>query len=171
MAATATATAPAPTQQPANGPTHAPADNTQTPVPVTGPSPHIADLTITRGKDAVFNPKGLRAFFQYRDLGIYKASHGAAIAHVIKAVPGMHAEGIAHRHPEVTFQFVYMLKGWAVFEYEGPDGTTITTKVEQGDSIYQPPGIRHRQLDHSEDVEILEIVTPGDFGSEIVERV
>jgi hypothetical protein len=29
--------------------------------------------------------------------------------------------------------------------------------------VHQPPGIRHREIAHSADVEILEIVLPGDF--------
>jgi hypothetical protein len=29
--------------------------------------------------------------------------------------------------------------------------------------VHQPPGIRHREIAHSEDLEILEIVLPGDF--------
>ena len=36
---------------------------------------------------------GLRAFFEYRDLGINDATKGKFIAHVIRAVPGRHAEG------------------------------------------------------------------------------
>jgi len=31
--------------------------------------------------------------------------------------------------------------------------------------VHQPPGIRHTELGHSEDVEILEIVMPADFGT------
>ena len=35
---------------------------------------------------------GLRAFFEYRDLGIAAATGGSYVAHVIRAVPGRHAE-------------------------------------------------------------------------------
>ena len=35
---------------------------------------------------------GLRAFFEYRDLGIREATRGAFGAHVIRAVPGKHPE-------------------------------------------------------------------------------
>ena len=34
---------------------------------------------------------GLRAFFEYRDLGVKAATGGSYIAHVIRAVPGRHA--------------------------------------------------------------------------------
>jgi hypothetical protein len=29
--------------------------------------------------------------------------------------------------------------------------------------VHQPPGIRHREIGHSPDVELLEVVMPGDF--------
>lgn len=149
---------------------HAAAPVEQEPTPVTGPSAHVNDLVATHAKDAVFK-RGLRSFFEYRDLGVYKASHGKAIAHVIRGIPGTNSGGVPHRHPEVTFQFVYILKGWVIFEYEGPDGKTVTEKLTEGSTVYQPPGIRHREIEHSEDIEMLEIVTPGDFGSETVEHL
>ena len=44
-------------------------------------------------------------------------------------------------------------------------------RLEAGDCVHQPPGIRHRELGHSDDVELLEIVMPGDFSTEVVESV
>ncbi len=32
--------------------------------------------------------------------------------------------------------------------------------------MHQPPGIRHVEIDHSDDVEILEITLPAEFGTE-----
>jgi hypothetical protein len=29
--------------------------------------------------------------------------------------------------------------------------------------VHQPPHIRHREIEHSEDFEVLEIVLPGEF--------
>jgi hypothetical protein len=37
--------------------------------------------------------------------------------------------------------------------------------------VHQPPGIRHRELGHSEDLELLEVVLPADFKTETVESV
>jgi quercetin dioxygenase-like cupin family protein len=65
------------------------------------------------------------------------------------------------------FQFVYVLKGWIEFEYEGQG----VVRLEAGSSVYQPPQIRHRELGHSADVELLEIVMPGDFGTSEVDAV
>lgn len=39
------------------------------------------------------------------------------------------------------------------------------------DAHFEPPGIRHRELGHSEDVEMLEIVLPADFATEEVGSV
>ena len=40
-----------------------------------------------------------------------------------------------------------------------------------GSSVYQPPRIRHRELGHSDDLELLEIVMPADFKTVEVDRV
>ena len=56
-------------------------------------------------------------------------------------------------------QFVYVLKGSAVFEYEGVG----RVKMKAGTCFYQPPGIRHREISHSRDLELLEVVAPANF--------
>ena len=71
-----------------------------------------------------------------------------------------------HLH-RTTFQLVYVLKGWIEFEYEGQG----TVRLVAGDSVHQPPGIRHRERGHSDDVELLEVVMPGDFKTELVDSV
>jgi len=35
-------------------------------------------------------------------------------------------------------------------------------RLEAGSCVHQPPGIRHREIGHSEDIEMLEIVLPAD---------
>jgi hypothetical protein len=37
--------------------------------------------------------------------------------------------------------------------------------------VHQPPGIRHRELGHSADLELLEVVLPADFKTETVDSV
>lgn len=111
----------------------------------------------THAKDAEFE-RGLRSFFEYRDLGIKRATDGHVVAHVIRAAAGADFSGQPHLH-ETTFQLVYVLKGWIEFEYEGQG----TVRLEAGSCVYQPPEIRHREVGHSVDIELLEIVMPGDF--------
>lgn len=133
-------------------------------------SSKASDLVYTHERDAEFT-RGLRSFFEYRDLGINEATKGAVAAHVIRAVPGAHAEGIPHKH-DTTFQMVYVLQGWVEFEYEKPGAAEpVKVRLEKGSSVYQPPHIRHREVAHSDDVEMLEIVLPGNFGTEEVASV
>src|SRR5512141_314682 len=120
---------------------------------------------VSHARDARFE-RGLRAFFEYRDLGIAAATHGRAVAHVIRAVPGAAFAGEAHLH-RTAFQLVYVLRGWIEFEYEGQG----TVRLEAGSCVHQPPAIRHREIAHSDDVELLEIVMPADFATEVVDRV
>ena len=105
--------------------------------------------------------RGLRAFFEYRDLGIARATEGRVVAHVIRAVPGEPFVGEAHRHL-TRFQMVYVLKGWVKTELEGEGEVTM----RQGSAWTQPPRIRHRINDYSEDAELLEIILPADFETE-----
>jgi len=44
-------------------------------------------------------------------------------------------------------------------------------RLEAGSSVYQPPSIRHRELAHSDDLEMLEIVMPANFSTEEVASV
>lgn len=111
----------------------------------------------SHAKDARFE-RGLRSFFEYRDLGIKEATRGRIAAHVIRAAGGQEFSSQPHFH-KTEFQLVYVLKGWIEFEYEGQG----VMRLEAGSCVHQPPGIRHRELGHSDDVELLEIVMPGAF--------
>jgi quercetin dioxygenase-like cupin family protein len=130
------------------------------------PEPGCAPPTRTMVRHAAqsdFDP-GLRAFFEYRDLGIREATRGAFGAHVIRAVPGQHAEPKWHTH-DLAFQMVYILKGWVRFEYEDIG----EVELRPGDCVHQPPRIRHREIAHSDDLELIEITGPAEFGTELVE--
>lgn len=124
-----------------------------------------AGFVASHAKDAEFH-QGLRPFFAYRDLGIQAATAGWVAAHVIRAVPGQGFASQPHRHG-TEFQLVYVLKGWIEFEYEGQG----VVRLEAGSCVHQPPNIRHRELGHSEDVEMLEIVLPAGFSTEEVASV
>jgi quercetin dioxygenase-like cupin family protein len=115
-------------------------------------------LAVSHRKGAKFSRRGLRGYFEYRDLGIERATRGKVVAHVIRARPEKAPHGEWHRH-DVDVQFVYVLKGWAIFEYEGLG----RVKMQAGTCFYQPPNIRHRELKHSKDLEMIEIVAPADF--------
>ena len=119
----------------------------------------------SHAKDAAFE-LGLRSFYEYRDLGIKKATEGRVAAHVIRAAAGTEFSSQPHAH-KTEFQLVYVLKGWIEFEYEGQG----VVRLEAGSCVHQPPNIRHRELGHSEDIEMLEIVLPAGFATEEVPSV
>ena len=115
-------------------------------------------FSVSHAATSEFKVNGLRAFFEYRDLGIMDATNGRYVAHVIRAVPGKPMESCWHRH-EADFQMVYVLKGWIEFEYEGVG----KQRYVAGSCFHQPKNIGHIELGHSEDIEMIEIVAPGDF--------
>jgi len=121
-------------------------------------------FVVSHARDASFE-RGLRSFFEYRDLGIADATQGAVVAHVIRA-SGREFSGQPHLH-RTTFQLVYVLKGWIEFEYEGQG----RVRLEAGSCVHQPPSIRHREIGHSADIEMLEIVMPAGFATETVDTV
>jgi quercetin dioxygenase-like cupin family protein len=123
------------------------------------------NFVATHAQDAHFE-RGLRAFFEYRDLGIKQATGGRVAAHVIRAAAGTGFSSQPHRH-STTFQLVYVLKGWIEFEYEGQS----LVRLEAGSCAYQPPELKHREVGHSADLEMLEVVMPADFKTEEVASV
>jgi quercetin dioxygenase-like cupin family protein len=117
-------------------------------------------FSVSHRKGSKFSRRGLRGYFEYRDLGIKRATRGKVVAHVIRARPGKAPHGAWHRH-DCDAQFVYVLKGWVELEYEGVG----KVMMRAGTCFYQPPRIRHREIRHSKDVEMLEIVAPADFAT------
>ena len=117
-------------------------------------------FSVQHQKDAEFTERGLRNYYEYRDLGVDEATDGLVVAHVIRAHNDEQATGEWHYH-ELEFQMVYVLKGWIRFEYEDVGEVTL----EAGSCVHQRPQIRHRELAHSHDLEMLEIVSPATFNT------
>lgn len=103
---------------------------------------------------------GLRTYAQYRDLGIVDATHGMVRAHVLRFVEPCDPAVVSKLHfHDTQFQMVYVLKGWVKTELEGEGEVTM----RQGSAWTQPPHIKHKINDYSEDAELLEIILPADF--------
>jgi len=118
-----------------------------------------------QASEAKWTP-GLREIFEYRDLGWKDSTKGDYVAHIIRHNGKKVADKVQQWHVhDCNFQFVYVLNGWAKFEYAGQGVRTI----RKGDCINQIPGIPHREIECSEDFEVLEIVSPADFATRIVE--
>jgi mannose-6-phosphate isomerase-like protein (cupin superfamily) len=123
-------------------------------------TPRGRRFSVSHRSRSKFERRGLRSYFEYRDLGIRRATRGKVVAHVIRARRGAAPHGEWHYH-ECKVQFVYVLKGWVEFEYEGVGKVTMRA----GTCFYQPPRIRHRELRHSPDLEMLEVVAPARFAT------
>jgi len=111
-----------------------------------------------------FSP-GRRPFFKYRDLGLEGASNGRMRAYHSTAIAGM-VEPTGWHYHTCEMQFVYVLKGTIVLEFE--DGTVGT--FGPGDCFFVPGGVRHNETYASEDKETLEVSVPGKIGTVEVER-
>jgi len=117
-------------------------------------------IAISHYRDEDFKADGLRAYAQYRDLGIAAASQGLARAHVIRLIGPCNPAEVSKLHfHDVDFQMVYVLKGWVKTYMEG-QGETL---MKEGSSWTQPPRIKHLIMDYSDDVELLEVILPADF--------
>ena len=64
-----------------------------------------ARFRVSHLKNSDFRKKGLRGYFEYRDLGIRRASGGKVLAHVIRARPRKSPHGEWHWH-DCKLQFV-----------------------------------------------------------------
>jgi hypothetical protein len=117
-------------------------------------------IAISHYRDEDFKADGLRAYAQYRDLGIADATGGLARAHVIRLIGPCNPAEVSKLHfHDVEFQMVYVLKGWVKTYIEG-QGETM---MKKGSSWTQPPRVKHLIMDYSDDVELLEVILPADF--------
>ena len=117
-------------------------------------------VAVSHHREEDFKADGLRAYAQYRDLGVAEASQGLAQAHVIRLIGPCDPAEVSKLHfHDVDFQMVYVLKGWVKTYMEG-QGETL---MKEGSAWTQPPRIKHLILDYSDDVELLEVILPAEF--------
>ncbi|MCB1023916.1 MAG: cupin [Acidobacteria bacterium] len=115
-----------------------------------------SDLVIKRFDGKADWIKG-RAGMRYRDLipdrlgGYMIASH----IHIPDAGP---VPDYVHFH-KVHFQMIYCWKGWAKLVYEDQGDPFL---FQEGDCVLQPPEIRHRVLESSGDLEVVEVSSPAE---------
>lgn len=101
-----------------------------------------------------------RAGMQYRDL-IPDRWGGAYIASHIRIPEGGPVADYVHHH-HIIFQLIYCYKGWVrvVYEDQGPEFV-----MQAGDCVLQPPHIRHRVLECSDEFEVIEIGCPAEHAT------
>jgi quercetin dioxygenase-like cupin family protein len=126
----------------------------------------MTDTTFSHQKanspEARYTDGGLRWFVEYRDMGIAAATNGVLRVQLVRAArKSSDAKGGTGVHfHTANIHVVYMVHGWAKFDYDGVD-----TLVEAGDCVHQRPGIIHSLYDWSDDMEFMEIILPGDFAT------
>lgn len=98
-----------------------------------------------------------RAGMRYRDL-IPGRQGGRFIASHIQIPHGGPVPDYVHFH-KVRFQMIYCYRGWVRLCYED-QGPPFVLKA--GDCVLQPPQIRHRVLESSPGLEVLEIGCPAE---------
>jgi quercetin dioxygenase-like cupin family protein len=98
-----------------------------------------------------------RAGMQYRDL-IEGRLGGRFIASHIRIPAGGPVPDWVHYH-RVQGQLIYCARGWVrvVYEDQGPPFV-----MQEGDCVLQPPRIRHRVLESSAGLEVIELSVPAD---------
>ncbi len=117
-------------------------------------------FVVSHHREEDFKADGLRAYAEYRDLGIAKGTHGLARAHVIRLIGPCNPQEVSKLHlHDVEFQMVYVLKGWVKTYLEG-QGEIL---MREGSCWTQPPRIRHLIRDYSDECELLEVILPADF--------
>lgn len=98
-----------------------------------------------------------RAGMRYRDL-IPGRQGGRFIASHIAIPDGGPVPDYVHFH-KIRFQMIFCRRGWVKVAYED-QGEPIL--MEAGDCVLQPPRIRHRVLESSPGLEVVEIGCPAD---------
>ncbi|MCP5028507.1 MAG: cupin [Actinomycetia bacterium] len=148
-------------------------DDTSEPAELTGPNgtvarfeparlpltiPPLAPTFVITGAPANGDGWGVgRAGMRYRDLipdrqgGRFIASH----IHIPTAGP---VPDYVHYH-HIRFQLIFVRSGWVRVVYEDQGEPFV---MEAGDCVLQPPLIRHRVLESSENLEVVEIGCPAE---------
>ena len=98
-----------------------------------------------------------RAGMYYRDL-LPARQRGRFIASHILIPEGGPVPDYVHHH-RIRFQMIYCAAGWVRVVYEDQGQPFV---LEAGDCVLQPPNIRHRVLESSANLEVIEIGSPAE---------
>jgi mannose-6-phosphate isomerase-like protein (cupin superfamily) len=116
--------------------------------------PLEASLEFSRMADAGWGTG--RAGMLYRDL-LPTRQGGRFIASHIRILEAGPVPDQVHHHT-IRFQLIFCVAGWVrlVYENQGPPFV-----LGAGDCVLQPPGIRHRVLESSAGLEVVEVTCPA----------
>lgn len=103
-----------------------------------------------------------RAGMQYRDL-IPDRLGGSIIASHIRIPDAGPVPDMVHYH-KVGFQLIFCVSGWVDVLYEDQGGLR---RLHAGDCFIQPPEIRHRVVEASDNLQVIEIGVPAEHVTEV----
>lgn len=98
-----------------------------------------------------------RAGMRYRDL-IPGRLGGSIIASHIRIPDAGPVPDVVHYHT-VGFQLIFCYHGWVTLVYEDQGPPFV---LHAGDCVIQPPKIRHRVLESSENLQVIEVGVPAE---------
>jgi hypothetical protein len=104
---------------------------------------------------------GPRADNEYRDLGLAAASGGRIGAKHIRAIRPFEQPTGWHWH-DMTGHFRGDPEGWITFRFAGVEGDVT---VKEGSCLSQPAGVAHNVIARSDDLELIEINLPAEYGT------
>jgi quercetin dioxygenase-like cupin family protein len=115
--------------------------------------PFAAEFVLTRA--GASSGQG-RAGMLYRDLAPSRFG-GRYIASHISIPDGGAVADWVHYH-RIAFQMIYVRRGWVRVVYQDAGEPFV---MREGDLVIQPPEIRHRVLESSAGLEVVEITAPA----------
>jgi quercetin dioxygenase-like cupin family protein len=123
------------------------------PLPSGKPPPFRPEFVLTRADDSA--AKGRAGMF-YRDLIPGRLGGRYIASHITIAQGGPVADWV-HFH-QIALQLIQVRRGWVRVVYQDQGEPFV---MEAGDLVLQPPGIRHRVLESSAGLEVIEITCPA----------
>ena len=121
----------------------------------------LSQFALMSAADATWNREGVRDDAEYRDLGLAAATGGRLGAKHIRALKPLPAPTGWHWH-DMTAHYVFVLRGSLTFRFADVEGD-VTLKA--GDGLSQPAGVPHNVIARSDDLEVLEINEPAEYGT------
>ncbi len=117
-------------------------------------------IVISRDEGAAWTTKGLRAFLEYRDLGLAEATQGRFGATIGRAIRRYEPGSGAPRHThDVGFHVIFVMRGWFRSEFEGLGEVTLRA----GDCLSYEGEIPEQHIEYSDDFQVMQIAMPADY--------
>jgi quercetin dioxygenase-like cupin family protein len=116
----------------------------------------VPALVVTRAAEGD-DPHAGRAGMRYRDLVPGRLGGRFVASHI--SIPGGGPVPDYVHHHRVRFQMIFCARGWVRVVYEDQGDPFV---LHAGDCVLQPPTIRHRVLEASPGLEVVEVGCPAE---------